>query len=649
MTDATARTSALAWNPTADVVESANSTRFARAHGLASHDELVRRSIADPEWFWDAVVRHLGLPFDVPYTRVLDVEAGVAWARWFEGGMLNLTSACIDRHALGPLASREAIRYEGEDGDVRTLTYGELHDEVAAVAGGLAGLGVAPGDRVALVLPLTPEAVVAFYAVARLGAVVVPIFSGFSAAAIAARLVDSGATCVIASDGLRRRGRVVPIRPTIDEAVAAAPAVRHLVVHRHVGLDAGATDGLHVDWATLRGSPPAPALSVPSEHPLMIAYTSGTTGRPKGAVHVHAGFLVKIAQEVHFQADLHDGDALLWYTDLGWIMGPWEVVGTHANGGTLVLFDGAPDHPDPGRLWSLVERHRVAFLGVSPTLVRALQPAGAAFARRHDLSSLRAFGSTGEPWNPAPYRWLAHEVGEGRRPIINLSGGTEVGACFLSADVAIPLAECSLGRPALGMAIDVVDAEGRPLRGEVGELVCRAPWPGMTRGIWGDPDRYLATYWSRWPGVWVHGDWASVDANGAWFLHGRSDDTLNVAGKRVGPAEYESALVAHPAVLEAGVVGVPHDVKGETAWCYVVLAPGARPGEELRAELAACVERDLGKAFRAGRILFTAALPRTRSAKIVRRAIRAAALGDDPGDVSTLEDPSAIDAVRAAT
>ncbi len=382
----------------------------------------------------------------------------------------------------------------------------------------------------------------------------------------------------------------------------------------------------------------------------MIAYTSGTTGRPKGAVHAHAGFLAKIAQEVWFHADLREGDALHWATDMGWIMGPWETVGTHAAGQTLVLYDGAPDFPDPGRLWRFAADHGLAFCGVSPTLIRALQGHGAEHARAADLSRLRAFGSTGEPWNPEPYRWLFEEVGEGRRPIINISGGTEIGAILVGCDVTMRLDACSLGGPALGMAVEVWDAGGRPVTdGSVGELVCTRPWPSMTRGIWNDPDRYLATYWSRWPGVWMHGDWASVAPDGQWFLHGRSDDTLNVAGKRIGPAEYESALVAHPAVVEACAVGIPHDVKGETAWCYVLLAPGYEPSDELRAELARAVEAGLGKAFRPGRIAFARALPRTRSAKIVRRAVRAVALGEDPGDLSTLEDPAALEAVRAAT
>jgi acetyl-CoA synthetase len=364
-------------------------------------------------------------------------------------------------------------------------------------------------------------------------------------------------------------------------------------------------------------------------------------------VHVQGGFLASITREVAYQADAKAGEVVHFVTDMGWIMGPWEVVGGNALGCTVLFAEGAPDQP-ADRLWALVERERVAVLGLSPTLTRALIPHGRELVERHDLSSLRVLVTTGEPWNPEPYRWLHEVVGGGRCPIINCSGGTEVGACFLSPTVAEPIKTCSLGGPALGMAMDVVDVEGRPVRGEVGELVCRKPFPGMTRGFWRDPERYLDTYWRRLPGIWVHGDWASVDEDGYWFLHGRSDDTLNIAGKRVGPAELESAVVGHPSVAEAAAVGVPHEVKGETAWIFCVLVPGAEPTEELVAELRGLVAAELGKAFAPERILFVAALPKTRSAKIVRRAVRAKALGTDPGDLSSLENPEALDDIEAA-
>jgi acetyl-CoA synthetase len=429
--------------------------------------------------------------------------------------------------------------------------------------------------------------------------------------------------------------------------VAEAGSVERVIVLSNLGVDMPWTEGRDVSWQDF-SSPHIGAHLEPedteSEDPFMIAYTSGTTGRPKGAVHVHGGFLVKIASEVAYQLDLHSSEIFYWFTDMGWIMGPLSMVGSHAIGGTMVLYEGAPDFPDPGRLWASVERHRVNMLGVSPTLIRALKPHGDEWPGKHDLSSLRILGSTGEPWNPEPYMWLRHVAGrDGEVPIINISGGTEVGACFLSPYPVEPLKACSLGGPSLGMDVDVFGPDGQPVREQVGELVCKQPWPAMTRGIWNDPDRYIETYWSTFPDVWRHGDWAKIDEDGQWFLFGRSDDTINVAGKRLGPAEVESVLVAHPAVSEAAVVGVPDETKGEAVWCFVVAQESG-----LEAELAELVAHELGRPFKPSRVVLVDALPKTRSAKILRRAVRAVAVGEDPGDMSSAENPQALDSIRLA-
>jgi acetyl-CoA synthetase len=476
----------------------------------------------------------------------------------------------------------------------------------------------------------------------------VPIFSGFGPDAVAARLADARAKVVITADGSLRKGQAVPMKATSDLAADAAGSVAHIVVWRRLDEPTTPWNPDRDVWWDELADDDEPLASEPldAEHPLFIGYTSGTTGRPKGVVHVHGGFLVKIAEEVAYQVDLHPGEVLHWATDLGWIMGPWEIVGALALGATVLLFEGAPTHPAADRLWSLVERHRVTTLGVSPTLIRALVPAGPEPVRAHDLSSLRVLASTGEPWDPSSYGWLFDEVGGGRLPIINLSGGTEVGACFLSPTPVCALKPLTLYGPALGMAVEVRRPDGtRAGPNEVGELVCTKPWPSMTRGIWGDPDRYLETYWSRWPGVWVHGDWAVRDEDGFWFLRGRSDDTLNIAGKRIGPAEVESAIAAHPAVAESAAIGMPDDVKGEQVWCFVVPKPGTQPDAD---ELRRSVGDHLGKSFMPARIVFVSELPKTRSAKIVRRAIRAAALGEDPGDLSSVENPQVIDAIREA-
>jgi acetyl-CoA synthetase len=643
------RQEGVVWRPSREYVEGSNIKRFMDRHGIASYEEAVARSTADIGWFWEAVAEDLGIEWSRPYDTVLDTSRGIEFPAWFLGGRLNLTYNCVDRHAAGDRRDHTALVWEGEDGDVRSVTYGELAAEVSRLAGGLRSIGIQKGDRVGVYMPMTIEAVVAMFAVAKIGAVYLPIFSGFAPAAVAARLADAGAVALISSDGFYRRGRVVEMKELCDEAAHAAH-IHTTVIHRRIGREVEWHAKHDVWWHDLvEGQPDdLPCEDTDAEDVWMIAYTSGTTGRPKGAVHVHGGFLVKIASEVAYQTDMHPDDVLYWVTDMGWIMGQFEAVGGLVLGGTVLLFEGAPNHPAPDRVWDLCERHGVTILGISPTLIRALMPSGTGPIESHDLSKLRILASTGEPWNRDPYLWFFEHVGGGRCPIINLSGGTEIGACLLSPYPITELKPGTLRGPSLGMDVDVVDADGRPVRGGVGELVCRQPWPSMTRGIWGDPDRYLQAYWSKIPGVWCHGDWASVDEDGFWFLHGRSDDTLNVAGKRIGPAEVESVLVGHPGVVEAAVVGVPHAVKGETVWCFCVPTPGVAGGPELAAELKGLVADAIGKAFRPERIVFVADLPRTRSAKILRRAVRATAIGEDPGDLTSLENPDALQAIAAA-
>jgi acetyl-CoA synthetase len=638
--------SELAWEPTSSYVERANVTRLMRAHGISSIGELRRRSVEDIAWYWDAVVKDLGIPFDEPYSKVLDDSGGIEWAKWFADGRVNIARACVERHAA-ERPDALAVIAEAEDGEVRRLTFAELAREVDRAASGLRATGIGKGDSVGVFMPMVPEALVATYAIAKVGAIYLPIFSGFGAPAVAARLQDAEAKALFTADGTWRRGSHGLMKPVADDAVAESPSIELVVMLERLGVEVPMQEGRDVTWSEFAGGGGGEAEAEPTgaEDDFMIAYTSGTTGKPKGAVHVHGGFLVKIASEVAYQTDLHPGEVGYWVTDMGWIMGPLMMVGCHANGAAMVMYEGAPDYPEADRIWSSVAQHGVHMLGVSPTLIRALKQKGDELPARHDLSSLRILGSTGEPWNPDPYLWLTRVTGGGV-PVINLSGGTEVGACFLSPYPVEPIKVCSLGGPSLGMDIDVFDPQGRSLRGEVGELVCKQPWPGMTRGIWRDPERYIESYWSMYPGVWRHGDWAMVDEDGQWFLFGRSDDAINVAGKRLGPAEVESVLVSHPAVSEAAVVGVPDELKGEAIWCFCVGADGADEGtvDELRELVAA----ELGRPFKPSRVVFVDALPKTRSAKIIRRAVRAVAAGEDPGDLSSAENPQAVDSIREA-
>ncbi|HBX79580.1 MAG TPA: AMP-dependent synthetase [Propionibacteriaceae bacterium] len=655
------------WFPSDDDIERANVTRLARRHHLAGIDELRARSVADIAWYWDAVVKDLDLPFRRPYEQVVDLSQGIEHSEWFVGGRLNIVDACLERWRDDPaVGGRPAVVHEAEDGTTREVTFHDLADQVERASAGLRRLGVGRGDAVALFLPMVPEAVVALYAIARIGAVLVPLFSGFAPSAIASRIQDAGAKAVVVADGTVRRRRFVPMKPLVDEALASCPTVERVIVIANVGDPAGESQSAEpsarheISWGELvSGEPDADgAEPMDSSDTLLLAYTSGTTGRPKGAVHTHAGFLLKTASEVAYSFDVRMGDTFCWVTDMGWIMGPLSIIGTHANGATLLLYEGSPDVPDLLRIWRLVDRHRVTMLGVSPTLIRTLRLSEGSGALDVDLSSVRVLGSTGEPWDPDSYEWLARVVFGGRVPVINFSGGTEVGGSFLAPYPVEPIRSCSLGGPSLGMDVDVVDEAGSPVRGVVGELVCRQPWPSMTRGVWRDEERYLEAYWSTYPGIWRHGDYALVDEDGQWFIRGRSDDVMNVAGKRLAPAEVEAVMLTHPRVSEAAAVGVPDAKKGEAVWAFWVpraSAPGDRAddisddsSDDISDDLRQLVSRELGKPFAPSKVCRVTQLPKTRSAKIMRRAIRAAALGVDPGDLSGAENPEAIAEIRAA-
>jgi len=642
--------SEIIWRPTAERIARARITRFMRAHGIASLDELLRRSVADPEWYWDAVSRDLGFRWMKPYTRVLDTSRGIAWPRWFEGGRMNLSDNCVDRHVDEGRGEQPAIIWEAEDGEVRAWTYRELSRDVNRLANVLTRLGVRAGDAVGLFLPMCAEAAIALMAICRIGAIYSPSFSGYGAQAVAARLEDCEAKVLITADGFPRRGQVVKMKETADEAAALSPSVQHVLVLKRLGREVPWTSGRDVWWheAAERESDRCPALPVEADTPCCITYTSGTTGKPKGVVLTQGGLQMKIGHDAGYLFDLGASDRFFWLTDMGWVMGTILILGGLTNGATLVLFEGTPDYPKPDRLWAVAERHCVSVMGLSPTAVRALMPYGTEWPLQHELRELRIFGSTGEPWNPEPYRWVFEHVGRGRVPIINYSGGTEISGGIVTSFPISPIKPCSFNGPTPGMAADVFGEDGRPVRGQVGELVITHPWPGMTAGFWKDPDRYLETYWSRWPDVWVHGDWAYIDEDGFWFVTGRSDDTLKIAGKRVGPAEVESVLVSHPAVAEAAAIGVPHEIKGEAVVCFAVLRPGIAPSEKLRAEISDLVAHQMGKALKPERVLFAAELPKTRSAKIMRRVIRATHLGKDPGDLSSLDNPNGVAAITQA-
>ena len=905
----------VAWTPTSEVIERAQLTRFMKQVGVSTWDELYEFSIRDVEKFTEEVLKFLDIRFDPPYEKLLDTTGGIEFPKWFkrsadtpvrmsakheEGSRLssdadtstlthslaaggdadksvrtpsaglNITTMCLDRWQTDEMKDQPAVIWEGEDGSIVKLSYSELLWKVKLFAGGLAGIGIKKGDAVGIHLPMIAETVIALIAIGRIGAIAVPVFSGYGVDAIASRMNAVGAKILITCDGFRRRGKLIDAFATAAEAVATCPTISKLIVIGESTAYRPKTIGKAdiVEWSSAENfgsiyEDLTDLVPTAAEDPLIILYTSGTTGMPKGIAHTHASFPIKAAQDMAFGTDVGKGTRISWYTDIGWMMGPWLIYGALINGATICIYDGAPDYPTPERMWEFCAKHKVEVLGISPTLVRSLaaaeersadtpvrmsakheqrsprrgwyrhgglphfdgtvtqfitfrladslpapvleslklqlqqdkleedseeyrtrvedyldkgagecilhDPAVAAIVQetllnengnscdlrswvimpnhvhilvrmrkghdlagfmkrvkgvsarkidqylgqtgsvwqenyfdryirdeehfvrvahyiqqnpvvaglvsspeewkfggsvaasgdadksvrapfeRHDLSSLRAFASTGEPWNPAPWWWLFEKVGNSKLPIINYSGGTEIAGGILMGNPLLPIKPCSFPAPCPGMDVDILDEDGNAVEpGKVGELVIKQPWIGMARGFWQEKERYLDAYWRRFKNIWVHGDFAMRDKDGHWFILGRSDDTLKVAGKRVGPAEVESLLVAHPLVTEAAVIGVPDDVKGTAMVAFCVVSEPGAVAAGLDNDLKALVAKDMGKPLAPSKIHFVPALPKTRNAKVMRRVIRAAYLGEDAGDLSALEHPETVDAIRSS-
>jgi len=652
--------------PSREFVESTNVWRFMQEHGIEDYEELIERTTGEVEgveasgvdWFWDELVDHLGIEFYEDYDAVREDTDGPQFSDWYPGGELNIAHNTVDRHAAldSPTRNRVALIWEGEDGEVREVTYHELKRESNEVANYLESRGVETGDRVGLYMPMVPEVVSILYGCFKAGAVAVPIFSGFGVDATATRIEDPEVDVLFTADGFYRRGDRMTLKGNADEAIEDADHdVRSVVVYRRwPDSEPPMTDGRDEFWAD--AIPPESdeyeTKHLDSAQESMLLYSSGTTGRPKGIVHTHAGALMQCAKEVYFGFDHKDHDRFFWVSDIGWMMGPWTLIGNHAFGGTVFMYEGAPDHPKPDRFWEMIDRHELTMFGISPTAIRALRKRGDEWLEGHDLSSLRILGSTGEPWDPESWLWFHENVGGGEAPIINISGGTEICGCFLMPMPINSLKPCTLGGPGLGMDIDIVNPRGESIADthERGFLVARDSCPSMTKSLWSGDERYLEEYWSTFedPPMWDHGDWAQKDEDGFWFLHGRADDVLNVAGRKVGPAEVEGALIEHEAVNQAAAVGVPDDTKGTAVVAYVILEDGYEESEDLREALRGQVGEELGKPFRPREVLFVDEFPKTQSGKIIRRAIQATYTGEDLGDMSSIENPGALDRLEEA-
>ncbi|OGH60324.1 MAG: acetate--CoA ligase [Candidatus Lindowbacteria bacterium RIFCSPLOWO2_12_FULL_62_27] len=626
-----------------------------RAHikSMVTYEKMYRQAYRNPGGFWAKAAKEL--VWFKPWSKALVWNAPDA--KWFVGGKLNVSYNCLDRHLSTWRRNKAAIVWEGEPGDQRTLTYQQLYHEVIRFACVLKSLGVKPGDRVAIYLPMIPEAAIAMLACARIGAPHSVVFGGFSAQALKDRILDAGATCVITSDGGYRRGGIVPLKVNVDESLKGVSIVRHVLVVRRTGTPVSMAPGrdvwLHERIVELaaRGKFSCRAEELDSEHPLFILYTSGTTGKPKGIYHSTGGYLTQVSLTCKWIFDLKDEDTFWCTADIGWVTGhSYVVYGPLANGATTFMYEGAPNHPGPDRFWDMIDRHRINIFYTAPTAIRAFIKWGDDHPKKHDLSSLRLLGTVGEPINPEAWMWYHRVIGGGRCPIVDTWWQTETGAILISPlPGATPTKPGSATRPFPGIVPDVVHKDGTVCKpNEGGYLVLKRPWPGMLRGIWGDPERYKKQYYGDFDGIYFTGDGARRDKDGYYWVMGRVDDVINVAGHRLGTAEIESALVLHESVAESAVVGRPDDLKGSAIVAFVTLKGGQTATPELKDQLKAHVGKEIGSIAKPDDIRFTDALPKTRSGKIMRRLLRELATqGEVRGDTTTLEDFSVLEKLRS--
>ncbi len=633
------------FQPSPDIQRSSTLAAFLADCAADSYEDLARRANADPDWFWRRIIDLAGIRFSRPYTQLRDISQGPEAIRWAIGAALNMTETCLDARIAEGLEDKVAIDWVGEDASRRRWTYAELAAEAARVASALAARGVRPGERVGIYMPMIPEIAAALLGIARLGAVAVPLFSGFAPPAIVSRLKDAGAVAVLTADATPRRGTPVWMEAALAEALIEVPAVHTVFsLRRFGGVVADAARDLDWQESVGKADPTRPAHPVEADAPLLIAYTSGTTGRPKGVVHTHLGVPAKATADFLLCLDMKRDDRHLWMTDMGWVMGPLTLLSVLLSGATLVLAEGAPTMPgDPFRLLRITADMKVTHLGIAPTLVRQFMTQDPAPLSDYDLSPLRIVASTGEPWTDDAWLWHLDHICRRRAVPLNISGGTELFGAILTSTVLHEIKPGGFSAEALGVGAKVLREDGSEAApGEVGELVVSQPPMGLTPTIWGDRERYLETYWSTFPGVWRHGDWVRRDPDGTWYILGRSDDTLNIAGKRIGPPEIEAALTETGEVVDAAAIAAPDAIKGVAVVCICVAAPGVSPDAGLVERLKDRVGEVVSKPFRPREIHFVEALPKTRSMKTMRRIVRAAYLGEDPGDLSSISNPETM-------
>ncbi len=643
---------AFAWQPTGAYLDRSRVRKFMDRHGIQSWQELIRRSTEDIEWFWNSALEYLGVEWFQQYTRLYDDSLGMPWTTWFLGGKLNIVHNCLDRHIRDGRGAATALWFESDDGSQRSLSYQELYDSVNLLAQAMGRMGIRTGDRVAMCMPISPEAVTVMFAAFKIGAVCMQLPARISPQEIVPRLREANAQILFLNDGYPRGGKVTSSEGIYDAVIKSAPSVSAIIINERIGNNLTKRPKC-ISWdACLRqavaGISPLTTI-VDAEHPALILYSSGTTGKAKTVVHTHGGALAQTTKEIGFAFDCHADDVFYWFTNIGWMMAPWEIIGALFFGAAVVLYEGTHLFPTGHRLFEIIERYGVSIFGCTPSVLRELASLNMDF-RRHDLSTLRILGSTGSPLDAPTWEWFFKTFGQERCPIMNISGGTELIGCLLSPLPIMPLKPSTVGGPGLGMDVDVVDAQGKPVRGEPGNLVCRKPFPSMTRGFLGDPRLYIQTYFPNGPDCWVHGDLARIDEDGYWYLLGRNDDLIVRGGVKHDPAKIEEMLLEFPGpprVREAAAIGVEDAIKGKRMVCFVVLQsedPG--PQERLAAQLRAYIKQSYDPLAQPDEIHVVKQIPLNLSSKIPRNLIRMVYEGKSPTNIGALANPEALEEIR---
>ncbi len=638
------------WRPSGDVIAQSAMRAFLDQLGLSDLEALNNKADADPAWFWNAALEFIDMRFYRPYDSVLEQPRGIQWPQWCVGGTTNVVLNCIDKHRGTAIWAKPYIIWEAENGEKRELSYAELDAEVCRFASALRAQGYGRGDVIALYLPMLPESFVAFYAILKIGAIVMPLFSGYGPQPIQVRLNDSEAKAIVTADGTFRRGSEVAMKAVLDEALALSPTVQDVFVIQRLGGDCPMQPGRDHWWHDVTAGQPLDIQTeeMGAEDQAFLIYTSGTTGKPKGTIATHCGAVAKTAFDIGVCFDFRASDRMLWVSDFGWLVGPLTAISSSYYGGSIVIVEGTPDYPDPSRHWRVMQENDVTWCGIAPTIVRAMM-GGVDEVDAFDFSALRILASTGEPWTRDAWLWLFERVGGSSVPILNYCGGTECFGGIIASSLLSPVSPGSFSGSVPGAGARILDEDGKPTPvGELGELVMTSPSIGNTRSLWRDDDRYIENYWSLYGNKWRQGDWAMQDEQGFWYVSGRSDDTIKVAGKRTGPAEIEDVLMSTGQVLEAAVVGIPDPIKGSALCCVCVPMPGVNADTTLGAALSTAITDTLGKSYRPKNIVFASDLPKTRNMKIMRRVVRAVLTGDDAGDLSSLVNPETVAELKLA-